>query len=206
MAPLPSAEASLGPSDAECLLDIANAAILDGLAGQPPAAPPLTALAPALRERRGVFATLTVNGALNGCIGTVRGVEALGHGTARHAWSAAYADPRLPRLRHADYPRLTIEVSVLSLLAPIAARSRRELLDQLRPGADGLVIAADGHGGVFLPSVWEQLPDRSAFLDHLLVKAGLAPRYWPPEMRAWRFTAEKFVRRSNDQPLTSQIA
>ncbi|MFI5040263.1 MAG: AmmeMemoRadiSam system protein A [Acidimicrobiales bacterium] len=200
MAPSPSPEAPLAPTDGAVLLDIADAAIVDGLGGRPPVAPPLAALPPALRDLKGVFVTLTVDGELNGCIGTIEGVEALGHATARHAQSAAYADPRLPPLRQADYERLTIEVSVLSALEPIAALTRHDLLSRVRPRIDGLLIACGRRHGVFLPAVWEQLDEPAAFLDHLQLKAGLDRRRWPPGMRAWRFTAQKFARRSCDQP------
>ncbi len=206
MAPSPSADTPLTAGDAERLLDIAEAAIVDGLLGGPPSAPPLAVMPAALRAHVGVFVTLTVDGALNGCIGTVEGVEPLGRGTARHAWSAAFADPRLPALQHSDYERLVTEVSVLSPLATLVAGSRQRILEQLRPGADGLVIALGAHRGVFLPAVWDQLTDPEAFLDHLQVKAGLPPAWWHDAIRAWRFTTTTFVRRSGTQPSSTQAA
>ncbi len=39
-----------------------------------------------------------------------------------------------------------------------------DLLEQIRPGIDGLVIEDMGRRGTFLPSVWEQLPDKRQFL------------------------------------------
>ncbi|HXY28906.1 MAG TPA: AmmeMemoRadiSam system protein A [Acidimicrobiales bacterium] len=206
MAPSPSADAALTAQDAGLLLDIADAAIVEGLFGGPPSVPPLALLPAALRQQVGVFVTLTVDGDLNGCIGTIEGEEPLGHGTARHARSAAFADPRLPALRRADYQRLTTEVSVLSPLAPVAAASRQRMLEQLRPGTDGLVIALGARRGVFLPAVWDQLADPEAFLDHLQVKAGLPPGWWHDAIRAWRFTATKFARRSGERPNSSQAA
>ncbi len=200
MAPLPSADLSRPAPEAAILLDLAEDAIVDGLRGRPLARPDTNELPPALRERRGVFVTLTVDGELNGCIGTIATDEPLAHAVARCARSAAFADPRLPRLRLADYEGLTIEVSVLSPLAPIPAASRQEVLDQLRPGVDGLQIAAGTRQGLFLPSVWAKLPDPSDFLDHLQRKAGVPPGTWPPGMRAWRFTAHKLSRRAGDGP------
>lgn len=182
------------------LLDLAEAAVVDGLRGRPLARPGTSELPPALREPRGVFVTLTVDGELNGCIGTIATDEPVGRAVARCARSAAFADPRLPRLRLDDYDGLTIEVSVLSPLAPIPAASRQEVLDQLRPGVDGLQIAAGTRQGLFLPSVWSKLPDPTDFLDHLQRKAGLPPSTWPPAMRAWRFTADKLSRRAGSRP------
>jgi len=204
--PSPSADTHLGPAETRLLLDIAAAAIIDGLLDRPPGAPPVTALPPPLREERGTFVTLTVDGSLNGCTGTIEGVEPLGHAVARHAWSSAFTDPRLPALRPEDHERLLIEVSVLSGLSPLPARSRDDLLDRLRPRVDGLVIAAGRRRAVFLPAVWEQLPDPAEFLDHLQLKAGLPAHSWPAEMRAHRFTAERFARRAGETGVPSRAA
>ncbi len=112
----------------------------------------------------------------------------------RLARSAAFADPRLPALRWEDLPRLAIEVSILSPFEPIAARSRGELLAALRPGTDGLLVAAGPHRAVFLPDVWDQLPDPDDFVDHLFRKGGLVPGTWPSNLTAHRFTTEHFER------------
>jgi hypothetical protein len=190
----------------ELLLDIADAAIAGDLLGAPPSASAAEPLTGALREHVGVFVTLMVDGQLNGCIGSIDGVEPLGHAAARLAWSAAFADPRLPRLRPVDYSRLRIEVSVLSPLTAMLAVSRHQVLDQLRPGVDGLVIAAGSRKGLFLPAMWEQLPEPEVFLDHLLLKVGLVPGRWPEGMRAWWFTAETFARDVGERPNPSQAA
>lgn len=192
--------------EAELLVDISDAAIVDGLLGRRPGAPPVHLLPAALQQRLGVFVTLTVEESLNGCIGSIDGTEPLGHAAARHAWAAAFTDPRLPPLQRADYRRLLIEVSVLSSLSPIPADSRSELLDQLRPHIDGLVVAAGGRRALFLPAVWEQLPEPADFLDHLQRKAGLRPGEWPPGMRAERFTADRFARRAGEQGAVSRAA
>ncbi len=206
MVPSPSHETPLAAGDAELLLDLADGAVIDGFLGHPPAAPPEALLPAALRERTGVFVTLTVRGELNGCIGSIEGVEPLGRAAARHAWSAAFADPRLPALRPDEYEELAIEVSVLSPLVAMPATSRRQVLEHLRPSIDGLVIAESDRRGVFLPAVWDQLPEREAFLDHLQAKAGLRPGSWPSGMRAWRFTAAKFARRAAGQTTPSAAA
>jgi hypothetical protein len=180
------------------LLDIADAAIVDGLNGLVPT-PCDAALLPAeLRARRGVFVTLLVGGVLNGCVGTVRGTGPLGQDVGRYAWSSAFADPRLDKLRDTDYDRLVIEVSVLSPLSPIDAVDRSDLLGLLRPNLDGLMLSNGHRQGVFLPTVWEQLPSSADFVDRLQVKAGMVPGSWPAGIRAERFTVEKFSRGSSD--------
>jgi len=51
MAPSPSADAALTAQDAGLLLDIADAAIVEGLFGGPPSVPPLALLPAALRQQ-----------------------------------------------------------------------------------------------------------------------------------------------------------
>jgi AmmeMemoRadiSam system protein A len=206
MAPSQLPDIVLSDGEVALVLDIADNAIVEGLLGRPQSAPDVRLLPAALRVHTGVFVTLSVDGELNGCIGSIQGSEPLGLGAARHAWSAAFADPRLPVLQRADYERLMIEVSVLSPLVPMPAASRQQVLDGLRPGVDGLVVAAGGRQAVFLPVVWDQLPDPDAFVDHLQAKAGMWPGSWSRGMRAWRFTATKFARRIGEQPTPSKAA
>jgi AMMECR1 domain-containing protein len=83
MGPSPSLDTTLSTHERGLLLDIADAAIVDGLLRGPPSAPPATGLPAALGAHAGVFVTLTVGEQLNGCIGSIEGVELLGHGVAR---------------------------------------------------------------------------------------------------------------------------
>ena len=182
----------------EQLVDLVNRAIDAGLDDRRPPVPDLSVLHADLSEARGAFVTLRVRGELNGCIGSIEGEEPLGIAASRHAWSAAFADPRLPPLRRADHENLEIEVSVLSPLSPLPAGSRSELLNALRPRVDGLLIAVGTRRAVFLPSVWDQLPSADQFVEHLLLKAGLAPDVWPTELRAHRFTAQKISHATGD--------
>lgn len=195
MGPLPSPE-PLADDEVELLLDIADKALVTALVGDRPALPALDTLPQSLHARTGAFVTLKVGGELNGCIGTLDGDEPLGHAVHRLALSAAFADYRLPPLRPTDYRDLTIELSLLSPLTPIDASTRGQLLDELEPGHDGIVVKTGSRQGLFLPSVWEQLPDAEDFLDHLWRKAGLAPRTWPPGLETFRFRARKHERRA----------
>lgn len=206
MAPSRSAEGPLCAGDAELLLDLADDAILDGLLGRPATVPSEQLLPAALRVRTGLFVTLTVAGDLNGCIGSIDGELSLAHAAVRHAWSAAFADPRLEALTPRDYRELTIEVSVLSPLVTMPASTRLQVIEGLRPGVDGLVIAEGRRRAVFLPSVWEQLPEPATFLRHLQAKARMSPGSWSDTMQAWRFSATKYARQAGGQPRPSEAA
>jgi AmmeMemoRadiSam system protein A len=194
--PSPSAEPVLEPADLDLLFDMADASIANGLQGRTPRLPDVATLPEPLRRRQHAFVTLTVDGALNGCIGDIEGDEPLARAVAHHAWAAAFTDPRLPPLRPEEYERLLVEISLLSDMVPVAAASRHELLAVLRRHVDGLVVSALGRRALFLPAVWEQLPRPAEFLDHLLVKAGLAPGSWPVGMTTHTFTAARFARKA----------
>lgn len=144
-----------------------------------------------LRRRAATFVTLHVDGELNGCIGSIDATEPMSVGVARHAWSAAFDDPRLPSLRAEDYQRLAIDVSVLSALVPTDASTPGELIEAVRPGVDGLLIQAGRRRGVFLPAVWATLTTPGRFVTELFVKADLDRGGWGDDLRAWTFTAEK---------------
>jgi AmmeMemoRadiSam system protein A len=188
----------VGDAAGEQLVDVADRVIVAGLDGRRPVVPDLTGLHADLHQRLGSFVTLTVRGQLNGCVGSIQGVEPLATAVARHAWSAAFADPRLPQLRRSEYDHLEIEVSVLSPLGAMSAGSLTELVDGLRPGTDGLLIGAGARQAVFLPSVWDQLPEPAEFVGHLFRKAGLSPTEWPDDLRAHRFAAQKIHRIRTD--------
>ena len=178
------------------LVDIADEALLAALSGDSCGRRALGSLPPALSTRRGAFVTLTVDGELNGCVGDVVGRQALGHAVARLALAAAFDDPRLPALRPDEYERLAVEVSVLTPLSPVVAADRTELSAGLRPGIDGLVVCAGQRIGLFLPDVWDQLPDPEEFLDHLWLKAGLPASTWPDTI--FRFATQCLHRATTD--------
>ena len=193
MAPSPSPEL-ISPREGDLLLDLAEAALDRALSGDHPELPALADLPPGLRRSGDAFVTLHVAGELNGCIGALDTSEPLGHAVVRLTLAAAFADPRLPVLRPGDRTHLAIEVSLLSPRSPIPARSLDELAAALHPGRDGVVVRAGRRRGLFLPDVWDQLPDRHAFLARLWHKAGLRPGTWPNGLVASRFHTQRHER------------
>jgi uncharacterized protein len=70
-----------------------------------------------------------------------------------------------------------------------------ELVAQLRPGVDGLILAAGAQRGTFLPQVWEQLPEPETFLAHLKRKAGLDESFPTRRCSVWRYQVRKWCER-----------
>jgi AmmeMemoRadiSam system protein B/AmmeMemoRadiSam system protein A len=151
------------------LLSIARASIEANLYGKNEAAPAGSWLS----QTGATFVTLTKNGELRGCIGSLEPARALGEDVAQNALGAAFRDPRFPAMTAAEWAQCRVEVSLLSLPKPVRFADEADLVEQIEPGADGLIIEADGKRGTFLPQVWESLPDKRAFLAHLVKKAGL---------------------------------
>lgn len=132
----------------------------------------------AFDEQRGTFVTLTINGQLRGCIGNLSSDNTIRQGIMDNAVNAAFHDPRFPPLRPEEYELITIEVSLLTEPVKIDYKGPEDLLAKLNPGKDGLIIRKGIHSSTFLPQVWEQLPDKEAFLGHLCLKAGLSADEW----------------------------
>ncbi len=127
---------------------------------------------------------------MRGCIGTLEAFRPLAEDIAHNAYAAAFQDPRFPPVDASEVDGLDIHLSLLTPAEPMSFQSEQDLLVQLRPGVDGLILAEGGRRGTFLPSVWEQLPEPAQFLEHLKLKAGLPKTYWSDSIRVFRYETE----------------
>lgn len=174
------------------LLEVAVESIKSGLQTGKALQPDAGDYPPALRETCASFVTLQHDNRLRGCIGSLEPRTSLVVSVADNAYAAAFRDPRFPALTESELAGLTIQLSVLGMLQPVACNSEADLLSQLQAGADGWVIQENGSRGTFLPSVWESLPDPLLFLQQLKQKAGLAGDYWSDTIEIWRYSTESF--------------
>jgi AmmeMemoRadiSam system protein A len=145
---------------------------------------------PALRQPRATFVTLHRRGGLRGCVGALAARQPLVEDAAEHACAAAFHDPRFPPLSRAEFDGLDVHVSILSPPEPLSCTSQDDLLRQVRPGIDGLIIEDGRHRATLLPSVWGTLTAPEAFVTALKRKAGLAAGHWSPTLRVSRYTVE----------------
>jgi AmmeMemoRadiSam system protein A len=143
-------------------------------------------------EHCGVFVTLHVGKRLQGCIGVIEANEPLGDAIVRCAASAALEDPRFAPMKPDQLGELSVEISLLSSLQPIAPES-------IEIGHHGLLIRLHAQRGLLLPQVAiEHRLTREQFLEETCRKAGLPPEAWrDPEARLFAFTCEVFSESSN---------
>ncbi len=142
------------------------------------------------------FVTLTAQGQLRGCIGSLQATRPLADDVRANAAAAALQDPRFPPVTAAEVPGLVVEVSVLTAPRPLAFANESHALWQLSPGEDGVIFECEHQGrawrSTYLPQVWEQIASPRAFLAHLKVKAGLPFDFWSPQVRLATYRVQKF--------------
>ena len=147
---------------------------------------------PELRQPGACFVTLTLDGKLRGCIGSLEARRPLDEDIRANATASAFRDPRFPPLTRDEFARLRIEVSLLTQPQPMSFTGEEDALAQLRPGIDGVIFEQGNHRSTFLPQVWEDLPDPSQFLAQLKIKAGLPRGFWSAELKLSRYQVEKW--------------
>jgi AmmeMemoRadiSam system protein A len=175
----PAAESTTA-SDRKFLLELARRT-LTTVAANPASTGPeldLKSVSPKLAKKKACFVTLTKAGVLRGCIGHILPKEALCQAVIDNARNAALLDPRFDAVRPDEVGQIKIEISVLTEPQPLAFDSPDDLLNKLKPHQDGVLLRIGERGATFLPQVWEQLPDKVQFLDHLSEKAGCPPGAW----------------------------
>ena len=135
----------------------------------------------------GTFVTLRDGDQLRGCIGVVDEPGPAAELVARSARSSALQDPRFAAVEPHEVPRLSVEISLLSPLEPMA---REELPQGLRVGRDGLVVESGGRRGLLLPQVATELGWSAAtFLGETCRKAALLKDAWRRDAKVYRFAA-----------------
>ncbi|HYA57746.1 MAG TPA: TIGR00296 family protein [Thermoplasmata archaeon] len=174
-------------------------------AGAPPEAP----VPASFSERRGAFVTWRrfPTGDLRGCIGFPLPVLPFERAIIEASISAAEEDPRFPPVRATELPRLTVEVSALTVPELLRFSSPEEAVRSVTVGRDGLVVEGRGTSGLLLPQVApEQGWDAEQLLEGTCEKAGLPPNAWKdPAIRVKRFRAEVFAEESPGGAVVRQL-
>lgn len=143
-------------------------------------------------EKRGVFVTLRLNGELRGCIGYIQPFETIADSIRELSLKSASEDPRFDPVTPSEVGQLSIEISVLTPVEPIAGPG------DLIIGRHGVVVESGWRKGLLLPEVATEAGwDAEAFLSGCCRKAGLARDAWRrPGVKLFRFETEHFEERT----------
>ena len=182
----------LSADDQTTCLNVAREAIEHGLANVKKMNVETADYSEDLQQQAASFVTLHKDGMLRGCIGALEAYQPLINDVAEHAFAAAFQDPRFPALEEHEYDSLKIDISIIGTAEKVLFDSEDDLLKKIRPNVDGLILEYGYNRGTFLPSVWEQLPDKKEFLNHLKIKAGFQKNWWDNSVKISRYETFSF--------------
>ena len=147
---------------------------------------------PELKKEQAAFVTLTIDGQLRGCIGSITPYRPLLNDIVSNAKSAAFGDPRFPPLTPEEFSKVKIEVSLLTVPKYLEYSDIEDLRSKVRLGVDGVILQCDGRQATFLPQVWEELNSFDLFFAHLCLKAGLERNCLECHPQIFLYQVEKF--------------
>ncbi len=168
----------LSESDKAYLLSLARSTIQKAVNHQPLLSWNVNDLSADLGRKGAAFVTLTMDGELRGCIGSLEAYQSLVEDVCEHARQAALEDYRFPPVTAGEIPKLHIEISRLTVPVPLKYENPSDLPGALHPNVDGVILKDGFRRATFLPQVWEQLPDAEEFLSHLCAKMGAPADLW----------------------------
>ena len=166
------------PTECQWLLGISRQSLIAASSGAPPPLFDISYLPPRLQELRACFITLTMNGELRGCTGTLAARRPLAEEVAYSTVQTALFDPRFAPISPEQVSSTRIEISVLTPSQPLYYDSPDDLIRRLRPHVDGVTLRIGQNRSTFLPQVWERLNDPIEFLTLLSRKMGLPGDSW----------------------------
>jgi len=182
----PAAGIALDEKQRQSLLALARQTVAAGAEGKQPEGRLMDD--PVLNLPAAVFVTLTKGGQLRGCVGTTEPRATLRDAVASSAFSAGFEDRRFAPVAKDEVPKLRVEISILSSARPVSSA------ESVIPKKHGVIVSQGRNLGLFLPQVWEQIPDKDGFLSELCEqKAGLPRDCWKdPKTKLSVFTVSAF--------------
>jgi len=182
----------LSQEDKSVLLQVTKDSIAYGLTQHKALPVKTTEYSTTLQELGAAFITLNLHNNLRGCIGSLEAHRPLVEDISENAYAAAFRDPRFEALSESEFKALDYHISVIKPAVDFPVYSEEDLVKQLRPSKDGLILEEGINRATFLPSVWQTLPQAEDFLAHLKLKAGLPKNYWSDSIKFKRYEVEEF--------------
>jgi len=177
----------LGEADKKKLLQLVRDTIRKKVEKEPIERLPLSE-STELNLPAAVFVTLHKDHRLRGCIGCTSPHLPLAEAVQHYAQLAAFRDHRFPAVGKDELDKLDVEVSILSPLHRIGSG------DAIVPKKHGVVVRRGRRSGLFLPQVWDSLPEKERFMGELCAQKAHLPRdaWKDPETELYIFTVEAF--------------
>ena len=199
-----STSSDLTASEQTQLLAMARRQLVETVTGREMIAIDETVLSKRLLRPASCFVSLIGAGdELRGCmIDRFAAHEPLARNVVRNVMLAA-GDDRFPSVDIEELDSLRIELSILTKPHRVAFRDPEDLLSQLSPGIDGVLLRVDDTVATYLPSVWESFPDPAQFLSQLCEKEGLPADRWRTTPYPTVETYKVFVFSESPEPAVS---
>lgn len=150
-------------------------------------------LYPKLKEKRGSFVTLYIDGQLKGCIGRLEGERSLADDIAANSIDAAFYDSRFSPLTLPEFPILKMEISLLTKPEKCIYRNEAELFRKIFVDRSGVILKMGANRSTYLPQVWESYGHPRTFMRELAIKGGFPDGAWKEKnCEVYTYTAEVF--------------
>jgi len=128
------------------------------------------------KKENACFVTLTRNGELRGCIGSLYPRQELWREVIENSLNAAFSDTRFEPLEKEELDKIKIEISVLSVPEKINYKTEEELKKKIK--GKGVILKKNYHSATYLPQVWEEISSFEEFISSLCMKAGFSSNAW----------------------------
>jgi AmmeMemoRadiSam system protein A len=140
--------------------------------------------------KKACFVTLTIDGELRGCIGSLYSRQELWKDVIENAENAAFFDPRFNPLSRRELDKIKIEISILSIPKKLEFSNLEGLKKKIKE--KGVILKKGIYSATYLPQVWEDLTGTEDFLSSLCQKAGLSSNSWKDNgVNFWVYDVEK---------------
>jgi AmmeMemoRadiSam system protein A len=147
---------------------------------------------PVLDAPARVFVSWHFGERLLGCIGTLQPHDTLLSAVRHYAVQSGVHDPRGGAMHPELLARARLDISVLAEPVELGVVGIAAIELAVRPFEDGVILRRALRRAVFLPVVWQKLPDRREFVRALARKAGIDPDREGDDVRAQVFDVEEF--------------
>jgi uncharacterized protein len=142
-------------------------------------------------EKRGAFVTINTypENDLRGCVGFPLPHYPLYEAVKKASIEAALHDNRFSPVQKEELDKIVFEVSVLTLPKEIPSKN----LEKIESGRDGIILEYSMRNALFLPQVWEDIPDKKEFLEALYYKCGISlDKFLDENSKLYKFQVNAF--------------